>query len=351
MEYTTQTPLIVAGRSPSFAERQYWQRQHNGLRRATVWLMVGITAYFAYSAWMTIFYMTFWDAIITALVLLVPTVLTLWFPFYDGHQRENELKTVWYNEQADKKRLENGYTVTLWDDRVVMTDLRGETTVPFSRITLCTETVYGFYLHADTTDFLIRAADLTPEQATAVRNWLQTVIPPQHYRLKSRVMGRLSEALPLSVFQTDDCVVARTAAQKQLPTKTNRLAMARMFVVPLGVIYGTMIAQTVTVTTHYLWDLVLFAAIGMAVAFGLFSILSATHSAKKRTYVALTRDGVAMFEDGCHSFYTWERVKRHGGFHNLTLQFPNGDRMRMPYAQFDDPEAVLYLIKGDSYHG
>lgn len=344
MESTTQTPLVIAGRPPSFAERQYWQRLHSGLRRAAVWLMAGITAYFAYSAWVTVFYMTFWEAIITAAVLIVPTVLMLWFPLYDGHQRENALKTAWYNEQADKLCLSAGYTVTLWDDCVVKTDLRGETTVPFARVTLCTETIHGFYLQAGTTDVLIRSADLTTEQVTTLRARLQTALPRERYRQKSPAIACLREALPIPAFQNDDVVVARAAVNMPSSRNRKRLDMARMFAAPAGVIYGAMVAQTVTVTAYYLLDLLILCAVGAALLYGLLFVLSAKAKGDVKTvHLALTRDGVASFCGGQHFFLAWERIKVEHRYYSMRMYFPGGDRLRIAYAQFDDPEAVRQI--------
>ncbi len=347
MEYTDQMPLVVAGRMPSFPERQYWQRLHSGLRRAAVWGMTLITAYFAYSAWETLFYLSFWEAILTAAVLLVPTLLMLWFPFYDKHERENALKTVWYNEQADKQRLSAGYTVALWDDRAVVTDLRGETTMLFADVTLCTETVHGFYLQAGTTDLLIRSADLTPEQATAVRALLQTVIPRERYRQKSTAMACLREALPFPVFQNDDTVVARATTRIQRP----RTAISRMFVIPAGVIFGVMLAETVTLTAYYVADLLILAAVGAAVLCGALFVFSVAERKPHTVYIALTRDGVAAFENGHHYFLTWERVQLKRRSYSVEIAFKNGNSLKIPYSQFDNPQAILQIRKGDSYHG
>ena len=351
MEPTTQTPLVIAGRMPSFPERQYWQRLHSGLRRAAVWGMTLITAYFAYSAWETLFYLSFWEAILTTAVLLVPTVLMLWFPFYDKHERENALKTVWYNEQADKNRLAAGYTVTLWGDSAVVTDLRGETVIPFSQVTLCTETVHGFHLQASTTDLLIRSADLTPEQATAVRALLQTVIPCERYRQKSTAMACLREALPLPIFQNDDMVVTRAVVNMPTFRKRKRLAMARMVVIPAGVIFGVVLAETVALTAYYGVDLLILVIATVSVLYGALCLLTVNGRKSLTVHMALTRDGVAAFENGHHYFLTWERVQLKRRSYTVEFVFPNDCQIKIPYAQIDDPQAILQFRKGDSYHG
>lgn len=353
MEYTNQTPLLLAGRAPSFAERQYWQRSLRGLRRVAVWLMTAITAYFAYSAWVTIFMMPFLEALGTAVVLLPATVLALWFPIYDNHNRENNLKTAWYNEQADKQRLDSGCRIALWDDRAVMTDYRGETTISFSQVTLCIETIHGFLLQSVGTTILIRSADMTPEQVEQVRARLKQAILPERYCSKQAAIGCLREPLPIPSFQNNDRVMARALLDMPSPRIRKRLKAARMFAVPTGVIYGVVVAQTVAVTGYYVADLIAFCAVGALLAYGLLVVL-ATRSKNEyvMVHIALTHDGLAAFCDGQHYFLTWERINVEHRYYSVRMYFPSGDRLRVAYAQFDDPEAVRQIgFKGDNYHG
>ncbi len=340
MQYS---PLTVAGRQPSFEERTYWQRLHDGLRRLVLWLAVILTCFFAYSAgWSVWQQRTPLESLITCALLFPGLTFVPYSLVYSNYLRQNKLKTAWYDEQADKARLAAGYTVTLWDDRAVYTDLRGETTLWFSAVTLCTESVHGFFLQAGTANLLIRAADLTAEQVTAVRERLHTALPQERYRTKSTAMACLGEALPLPVFQNDDVVTFRTTVDVALPRvgtlhKTRR-KIGRMFVVPAGLIYACMLADVVTVTGHYLLDLALLCVatvVGMNVLLALLTLQPKTRTVTVQ--VAFTRDGVAVFANGQQFFYVWERVQRHETAHQIWLTFPEGERLK--------------LNKGDSYHG
>lgn len=342
-DYTQHTPLIVAGRSPSFAERQYWQRLHDGLSRVAVWLAIILTLFFGYSAtWSVWRQRSAWEIVLSGVVLVPGMALVAFYPRYGKHTVQNALKTAWYNEQADKARLFAGNTVTLWDDRAVWTDLRGETTLFFRDVTLCTESVHGFFLQAGTATLLLRAADLTTEQVAAVRERLRTALPQERYRTKSTAIGCLHEALPLPAFENDDTVTFRTAVEVALPRvgalHKKRRQLGRMFLTPAGLIYGCLLANTVSVTGQYALDLVLFCVATVAGMYALSTLLTWQKKTRKTTvYVAFTRDGVALFAGGQHFFYVWERVKLRENAHYIWITFPEGESLK--------------LNKGDSYHG
>ena len=347
MDYTEHTPLVVAGRPPSFEERTYWQGLHDGLRRAAVWLMAALSCFFAYHAWWMVPRMPFFDGLLTAVLLTPATLMGIFYPFYDKHVRENALKTAWYTEQADKARLAAGNTVTLWDDRVVWTDLRGETTLWFSCVTLCTESVHGFCLQADTANLLIRAADLTAEQVIAVRQRLQTALPRECYRTKSAAIGCLHVALPLPVFENDDEVLSRTAVDVALPRtatlREKRIRMGHRLLVPAGIIFGVIFAGTLSVLPLYWMNLLFFCVTVTAAVNALLALLVTQKKRRKTTvYAAFTRDGVALFSNGQQFFFVWERVKVRENARYRWLIFPDGDRLRLPRKSH---------LKGDSYHG
>ena len=342
MSVSNATPLVIVGRWPSFPERQYWQRLHDALRRTAVLLMVILTVIFAHSALVNACFAPFWEALLSFVVLGPATCLVIWYLFHDYHARGNALKTQWYTEQADKARLAGGYTVTFYDDRVVVTDLRGENTMLFERVTLCTETVHGFCLQAGTAEVLIRAADLTPDLVEEVRARLQTAVPRERYRQKSRAFGCLREVLPLPVFENDDVVLTHAVVRARRNLSKERRTMARMFALPAGVIYGGTVAQMVSITPSYLLDLPLLAVAGALICAGILTVLAAPITPRTTVQLALTRDGVAALANDRLYFYTWERVQRRQTPTQLILAFPDGARLLVPFSAMNHPEAIRY---------
>lgn len=357
MDYTRDNPLVTTGRFAVYNEREYWRRLHAGSRHVVVALMAVLTVLFAWEALIALAYMPSWaDKIVTLAVVVPATVFTCIYPFRVINAEKTRFLNDFFTEQADKARQAVGYTVALYDDRVVYTDLRGETVIPFSRVTLCTETAHGLYLQAGTTAVLWRSADLTAEQLSAVRDWLRARIPAQRIRVKRAAKGALTEPLLMPLFQNPDRVVARAALTSEYPflrsiRQKRTRDLTQRFVFPAMLVYGAVIAQVISLVYYYLVNLALICA-GCVMLGVLFTTwFTREKSEKIPLSLAFTVEGLAVFTQGQSSFTMWQRLKVRLAAHGIWLISPNGDRWFVPFRSMDDPDAVRQLIKGESYNG
>lgn len=351
MDYTHDAPIVTAGRPAVFPEREYWQRLHTVGRRVAVILITVLTLMFAYEALLVLPYSdSIADIVATCLVVIPAAVGVALYPVRVRKSARRALQTVWYNEQADKACLTSGCTFTFYGDRVVRTDLRGETVLYFDRITLFTETIHGFYLQAGTTDMLLRAADLTAEQAVAIRIHLRSHIPPQRIRVKGQVQARLAAPLSLPVFESRDRVLARASVKLVRSTHQPLREWMQQFVLPAMIVYGTVIAQV--------WPLVYFYPVNLLLVCGVCVIVGvllttwfAGNDKKVPVLLAFTQEGLAAFAGGQSYFLVWERLRLHATPHGIWVISPDGGRMFVPFQTMDNPDPVRQLIKGESYNG
>lgn len=349
MDYEQYTPIVLAGRFPSFEEREQWQRVRDSGRTLVVALITLLTLLFAYEALLLL--QGEWsrmDVLVTLAVLIPAAVFTALFPIRYRHRQRNALQTEWYTEQADKAALEAGTVIALYPDRAVRTDLRGETVILFSQVTLCTETLHGFHLETPDSALLIRAADLTAAQLLQVRAVLHGGIARERIRTKRAAMSCLREPLPLPVWENTDRVVARAQVTLRRPwlrsVRKQRLhALLRQAVLPASVVYGVVIAESLPAHSYYPMDLLLMCAACVAAGMLLTALLSAAYGKKTPLALAFTRQGVAMLANGHSRFLVWERLRVAAYDNGIRLLLPSGGQIKIPYSRMDDPEAVRLL--------
>ncbi len=353
MEYKDQALYILtAGRLPTWPEREHWQRTLNGSRSLCVWLMVLFTLFFAHNAVaVSLSANDGTRALMTTVLMVAAGIALIWFTVAHRHRCRTALQTQWYDEQADKKRLEAGYTVALYGDRIVRTDLRGATTFPYSRITACFETVYGFYVQAGTGGILIRGADLTPEQVAMIRELLQTKLDPAIFHIKGRAMAALTDPLPIPCFDNDDRVITRaTVTLRQAWEDSSRYEVYRQtakgLVIPAMVVYGTSLANTLSVTGLFFLDLALLCPGAVMVGMLILWCLSAFGERQVRLSLAFTRDGLAAFAEGRSYFVPWERVRLTEEKHGVNALFSDGNSLKIPWNCMEDAEQIRRQTNG-----
>lgn len=338
--------ILTAGRSPSWPEREYWQRVLSSHRRLCVWLMVLLTLFFGYNGACVALYTDDWaQALTTVLLMVIAGAALLWFILSWQHRARSAMQTAWYDEQADKKRLAAGCTVAFYGDRVVRTDLRGAVTLPYSRITSCTESLHGFYLMAGSTAILVRSGDLTAQQAALIGEHLRERLDPAVFHMKGRVVACLTEPLPIPCFDNDDPVLTRAAVTLRQPWLTSarrqtEQAVLRGFVMPAMLIYGTAFANAADLTGSFFVDLALCCGAAVVGSVLILRLLTAFGKRRVRLSLAFTRDGLAGFAEGCSYFTARERLVLIEEKRGMRVQFPDGNSLRIPWSCIEDAEQV-----------
>lgn len=347
MEHTTQgLYMVLAGRFPSWKEREYRQKIRHRLRHTVTVLLVLTALLFA---WEACAYSAGSDVGITVCTMLVNFVAgtaLIWFPFLEKRRERTALQTAWYDEQADKTLLFFGCMYSLYDDRVVYTDCRSEKTLYWNNITVCTETPYGFLLETAETELWIRAADLTAEQASEVRIYLLEHDQNACYRKKGTLYGRSPAPLPLPVFENDDTVITRAQAvwRSRPLSKADRARVRGLYlnpILPVSLICATIFAYFLRITDVYFLDLILFCVGGAMIGWLLTALLTVPPAKKVPMSIAFTRDGVAVFANGNGYFAMNSRVRRQTTKKALKLTFSNGKTVSVPYAQIEDAEKII----------
>ncbi len=348
MEHNTQgLYMVLAGRFPSWKEREYHQKTRRRLRRTVGILLVLAALLFAWEA--CVYPLSGDDVgivLCTLLINVAAAVALCCFPFFEKKRERTALQTVWYDEQADKTLLFFGCMYSLYDDRVVYTDCRCEKTLYWNDITVCTETPYGFLLETTETQLWIRAADLTPEQSNDLRIYLCEHDRNACYRKKGTLYGRLPAPLPLPVFENDDTVITRaqTVWRSRPLSKTDRARVRGLYlnpVLPVSFICATIFAYFLHITDVYLVDLLLFCVGGAAIGWLLTMLLTVPPAKKVPMNIAFTRDGVAVFSNGNGYFAMNSRVRRQTTKKALLLTFSNGKTVSIPYTQIEDVEKII----------
>ncbi|MBR2338006.1 MAG: hypothetical protein IKA63_00890 [Clostridia bacterium] len=354
-EYTsspdTALYIVTAGRSPSWPERERWQKTMHG-SRSLVWILALIlTLFFAYDAVVTAVTSlgsspSWWMVLELLAILLVAVGGTVWlcfFPMMYNHRLRNELQTQWYDSQADRKRLEAGYTIGFYGDRVVHTDVRGATVLYYPQITACVETADGIALSSETVYILVRAQDLTAQQLLYIREHLRERLAPSVFRIKAVPLAYLQEPLPVMPFQNDDAVIAHgtIALPRRGTLYRQRLRTVTVnFLIPAMLVYGAALTAYLPVTGSKLLDLLIFC--GGMLAGACLLVRGLTLFGKKRTRceLAFTREGLASYRDGVTGFSVWERVRVTLLKKGVYLQFFDGTHLTVPWKTIDQPDAV-----------
>lgn len=351
MEQDQALYLLTAGRLPTWPEREHWQRLLNRNRRLCLVIIVLLTAFFAYYILTGLTAGVHWTrALITIVIMAAASVTVILSPTMRNHRIRNQMQTTWYDEQADRKRLAAGYTVALYGDRVVRTDLRGATTLFFDRITSCTETPQGFCLMAGSATVLIRSADLTYDQITTIRDHLRARLPGSVFRVKGEAVACLTEPLPIPFFDNTDVVISRATMVFRRPwLRSRRLrelrALQNTVVVPAMLVYGTALADLMTVTGTFLLDLLLFCGGAVIGGILLTRLLTAFGGKPTTVYLAVTREGLAAYGGGRHFFTVWERCRPTAEKGGLRVQFADGNTLFIPWSCFEQPEAIQDFVR------
>ena len=345
----------VAGRLPSFEERRVWRRTMTGTRQWAFAAVAVLTAVFANDAvWLA---QQQGDAVVLVLTWLFATAGTLFTvaaPFLAYRRQTQRMQTAWYDEQADKKCLTQGYTLTFYDTHVEKTDARGTTVLPYRRITECVETRAGWLLTKGTAAVLIRGADLTREQYDKIDSVLRGHIPPKRYRYIDAVWPLLVLPLPLPRFH-DDRDAVLSYARVRVPYGGNgmgsagqqtRVKLLRQLLLPSMAVFGAFFSQLVYVTPVRVLNLLIYVGGFMLVGGAVAALLTAGTARPNVVTFALTRDGVAAVADDHHHFTVWERMNIRSHQHGITIRFPDGGRVRLPWEAMDRPDAVqLWLSR------
>jgi hypothetical protein len=343
--------ILTAGRLPSWQEREHWRRVMNGSRTLCAVLMVLLTLFFGYDAVVTAASSGHWPQVLTTMIVVLAAGFTIiFFLARQSHLVRSDMQTRWYDEQADKKRLEAGHTVALYGDRAVRTDLRGAVTMEYDRMTACVETMYGFRLTAGSLSILIRSDDLTAEEVYRIRLHLQQRLPAGLYRKKGDAVPRLRESLPIPRFQNDDEILSRAALTLRQPWLNSRRqrqinTVIRGFVIPAMAIYGTALASQVYIIGEYFLDLLLFCGGCILGSVLLIRALCAFGKKKTPLSLAFTRDGLAGFSGGCSFFTVWERIRLKEEKKGVRAVFADGDHLLIPWNNMEQPDAVKQLIQ------
>lgn len=331
---------VLAGRVPTWPERERWQAVMNGSRTLLWVIYLLLTGFFALNALGGAATLLSWQAPVATLAAVGGAVWVLVGFIVHRHQAGNRMKTEWYNEQADRRRLAAGSTVELCGDRVVYTDLRRRVVIPYNRVTRCTESIDGFLITAGIDRILIRGGDLTADELTDVRQWLESHIPAAVFFRKAFAVPLRLQPLPVMGFISDDSVIARGVVTVFPPQVKGRLSrLTWTLILPAAVVYGTLIA-TVFSVGNVLADLFLFC--GGIAAVGTLCLWLFTLSLTKRRTVqlAFTKDGLAWNADGHNDFMVWERIRVTPAAAGLRLWFFDGTALFVPFKQLEDPDAL-----------
>ncbi len=346
MEYNTQgLYMVLAGRFASWQERTYLYKIRSSMRRAVEVLFVLAGLLFAFEAYSYAEIEKKIDVVVcTLLIGLVTAIMLIWFLFWEKHQQQSALQTQWYDEQADKTLLFFGCMYSLYDDRIVYADCRCQKTLYWKNITVCLETPFGFLVETDSVSIYIRAADLTSEQAEEVRIYLCEHDQNACYRKKATLYGRLSDPLPLPVFENEDEVITRAQIVYRDRASFGQSRVRGLYeklVFPVSMICGTIFAEFLTITDIFFVDLLLFC-VGFIAISGILTVwLSATKSKKRLLSIAFTGEGIALSENGNSFFVMNSRIRRKITKKVLLLTFSNGTILSVPLANIEDAEKIM----------
>ncbi len=343
----TAVVTVLAGRVPGWPERERWKKTMNGIRGAILVATILLAEFFALNALGMSTELTGPAAAVVGLAAVAGGLWLIVGGILWRHDTEFRMKTAWYNEQADKRRLAAGSTLELCGDRVVYTDLRSRTVIFFDRVTACVETIDGFLLTADTARLLIRGGDVTAEQCDQVRTWLKTHLPAGVYRTTAAAIPLRKMPLPIPAFYNEDKVEARATLSRISPLVGKRLRrLTGWFMLPAALIYAAFLTSLVSATGHALLDMALYSGLLFLAWACAAWPLSLLHTKPVTVQLAFTRDGLAWNTDAGSDFLVWERLRVQVTARSLRLHFPDGTALTVPRGALDAPQFITNLAFG-----
>ena len=242
-----------------------------------------------------------------------------------------------------------------YGDRVVVTTARGSTLVPYSRVTAYVETAELIALFVDEDFVCWRGADLTPYDATLIREHLRRNIHPSVVRIKRPVMARLREPLPIPSLNNEDQLVSRARAAASVKTEQRRrirgLVSLLPQLLPMLLVLATATAQYWILSNWFLLDVLAFFAAYLVAGLlaAMLLLLPGTRAAAKKQDetspqdLAFTRDGLAIRRNGFTTFVHKERIRALPSANGVTVEMPC-ETLFVPWENAEDPEKLKWLF-------
>ena len=257
-------------------------------------------------------------------------------------KRERHLRMAYATRMADPAALQ-GQKLEFYTDRLECVTARGTSILPFSEVTAYIETANVIALFADSRRIVLRGQDLTAYDASLIRAFLRRRLPAGLVRIKAALVPRLYEPLPIPEYSSDDEVLARAAVpfskREERRTRMKRLWSTLPVSLPMLLLMATATAQYAILTNWLLLDVAVFF-VGFSALYLLAAALILTlgvHSPRgeddESLYVALTRDGVALYRQGMCGFIARSCVR----------PVPDGDGVRLmcPYTSLFIPDTAM----------
>lgn len=337
---------VIAGRMPFWPERERWQQIMSGQRFPVMAAVIVLVLFFALNACGGTETLVGWSLLLVIGAAVLGGGWLLLFPIFYRHRRADQLKTRWYDEQADRRRFSAGYTVEICGDRVVYTDLRSRTVIPYTAVTACFETADGILLTADAARILVRSYDLTVADHQWLRQWLYSRLSEEVVCVKREAVPQLAQPLPILGFCNEDTVISRGVLCAVAPQTRQRFRLvAGTLVLPTALVISALIATVATMGNTFLDLILLFGAIA-ASALILLLLLVIPQAKTVVAQVALTQDGLAWHCGRSSDFVVWERIRVGMRPDGLRLWFFDGTSVFLPFKNLENPDAVRrFFIK------
>ncbi len=278
----------------------------------------------------------------TFLLVLVSVLALIGGLVWSRAKQERTHRMAYATQMADPSAAQ-GQKLEFYTNRIECVTARGTSILPFSEVTAYIETTNVIALFAGTRRIVLRGQDLTAYDAGLIRAFLRRRLPAGLVRIKAPLIPRLYEPLPIPDFASDDEVLARAAVpfskREERQNRMKRLWSTLPVGLPMLLLMATATAQYAILTNWLLLDVAVFF-VGFAALYFIIAALFLTlgvHSprgdAQENLYVALTRDGVALYQQGMCGFITRACVR----------PVPAGDGVRLlcPHTSLFIPETAM----------
>ncbi len=343
---TTETnePLfLLTGRSLSFWEANRWRIALDGRR----WRIAAI-AMAAYLLLTTVIVMLVQivlsqmaEYIASAVMILLglgglvfSLVLIIQYPKKQAARRFAEY-------ESDVSRHSVGDRFTFYQDRVTVQTIRATYSMYFADVTLFLETEDGFALQNDDWRLIIRASDMTPYDALALRQLIAAKVDSQAVVCRGEVLPMLMQPMPIvTPAQRPTLTTARVPYKTTQAARRNnhtRMGLLMLAAVSAGLPIAVFLTAFFVITPYYFVDLAIFSAIcvcsGLLIAVGLFWCFSGKDQTLE---IQLQEDGLGLLLGGEFRFVHKDLLRLSVDDAGVTVYFSIKEKLFIPSEAVED---------------
>ncbi len=342
--------------------RQYASLYY-GRKQTTKWLIVGLVALFLLMGFEALMYSSYYDFDLELPVTRLLLLLALILASIGGTSWKNRGRRKLVDHfSAYTAANTGGIITTVYDDRVEQQSTLQRTVLHFEKLQYFLETPELLVLAGSRRFIVLRADDITQEQAQQLYTRICRCVPPGKRQFAGHFLSRRTTAQELPDISAG---VPQVLMQFEVRPGSNErireavsLALSRL-VLPFGAIAFVMTAlftTLYTLTGIYLMDVLLLVAIlwggSLLLAIPFSRLLSRREEkALRADYpadtipVTITTAGLTFLEYGEETFLSPAQLRIQPVREGVVLQTPYG-RLPILWAEVPDPD----LLRGLLFH-